>query len=91
VVNVLRRDDDLRLLVVFRLSRRVNFTPPGNKEEKTLNLFLFLYVILVLRARRLPTFGRARREVLFRDFCLEASCASSFVVVVVRCCSLLAR
>ena len=48
-------------------------------------VFLFLYVILVLRARRLPTFGRARREVLFRDFCLEASCASSFVVVVVRC------
>ena len=48
-------------------------------------LFLFLYVvILVLRARRLPTFGRARRsEVLFRDFCLEASRASSFVVVVV--------
>ena len=86
MVNVLRRDDDLRLLVVFRLSRRVNFTPPGNKEEKTLNLFLFLYVILVLRARRLPTFGRARREVLFRDFCLEASRASSsFVVVVVRC------
>ena len=42
MVNVLRRDDDLRLLVVFRLSRRVNFTPPGNKEEKTLNLFLFL-------------------------------------------------
>ena len=39
---MLRRDDDLRLLVVFRLSRRVNFTPPGNKEEKTLNLFLFL-------------------------------------------------
>ena len=75
MVNVLRRDDDLRLLVVFRLSR-------------TLNLFLFLYVvILVLRARRLPTFGRARREVLFCDFCLEASCASSFVVVVVvvRC------
>lgn len=87
MVNVLRRDDDLRLLVVFRLSRRVNFTPPGNKEEKTLNLFLFLYVvILVLRARRLPTFGRARREVLFRDFCLEASCASSFVVVVVVRC-----
>ena len=85
MVNVLRRDDDLRLLVVFRLSRRVNFTPPGNEEEKTLNLFLFLYVIiLVLRARRLPTFGRARREVLFCDFCLEA-CASSFVVVVVRC------
>ena len=26
MVNVLRRDDDLRLLVVFRLSRRVNFT-----------------------------------------------------------------
>jgi hypothetical protein len=34
VVNVLRRDDDLRLLVVFRLSRRfVNFTPPGNKSS----------------------------------------------------------
>ena len=33
MVNVLRRDDDLRLLVVFRLSRRVNFTPPGNKSS----------------------------------------------------------
>ena len=66
MVNVLRRDDDLRLLVVFRFS-------------------FFHVVILVLRARRLPTFGRARREVLFRDFRLEASCASFVVVVVVRC------
>tara|TARA_B100001142_G_scaffold91900_1_gene93701 strand:- start:241 stop:531 length:291 start_codon:yes stop_codon:yes gene_type:complete len=60
-----------------REQRRKNF------ESVSLS---YVVIILVLRARRLPTFGRARREVLFCDFCLEASCASSFVVVVVVRC-----
>ena len=84
---MLRRDDDLRLLVVFRLSRRVNFTPPGRtKEEKTLNLFLFLTSSSSFFGRDDSRLLDARDARFSSVTSVEASCASFVVVVVVVRC-----